>query len=116
MRYFIFTAMFLFHFTSHSQEYFPKNDGVKQNFKNFTAITNATVYITSSQKLEKCTVLIKEDKIIEVGIAVIIPKNAQIIDATGKTIYASFIDLFSEFGINKPQKKSNRNTEPPRSR
>ena len=112
MRYFIFTAMFLFHFTSHSQDYFPKNDGVKQNFKNFTAITNATVYITSSQKLEKCTVLIKEDKIIEVGIAVIIPKNAQIIDATGKTIYASFIDLFSEFGINKPQKKSNRNTEP----
>ena len=112
MRYIILNILLLLHFTNYAQDYFPKNDGVKQNFKNYTAFTNATVYVSSTQKIEKCTLLIKEDKIIDVGIAVIIPKNAQVIDATGKTIYASFIDLFSEFGISKPQKKSSNNSNP----
>ncbi len=58
--------------------------------------------MSATQKLEKATLLVKENKIIEVGTSVTIPKGAIVIDATGKTIYPSFIELYSEFGIAKP--------------
>ena len=98
----------LFTISSQAQDYFPKNYGVKQSFKNHVAITNATIYASSTQKLEKATLLFKDGKILEVGTTVSIPKNATIIDATGKTVYASFIDVFSEFGIQKPTNKPER--------
>lgn len=91
-----------------AQDYFPKNDGVKQTFKNHVAITNATIYVSSTQKIEKATLVFKDGKILDVGTSVSIPKNATIIDATGKTIYPSFIDIFSEFGIQKPTDKPER--------
>ncbi len=90
-----------------SQEYFPKNDGVFTTFKNPVALTNATIYASSTQKLEKATLLIYKDKIVEIGTNVTLPNGAQIIDAKGKTIYPSFIDLYSEFGIQKPQPSRN---------
>ena len=97
---------------SFSQDYFPKNDGVKQTFKNVVAITNAAVYTSSNVKIEKATILIKEDKILEIGAQIAIPKEAIIIDATDKVIYPSFIDLYTEFGIQKPQAKP-RNSRAP---
>lgn len=89
-----------------AQNYFPKNDGVKQTFKNQVALVNATIYINSTNKIENATLLIKDDKIIEIGTTISLSKEVEKIDANGKTIYPSFIDLFSEFGISKPQKKS----------
>ncbi len=108
MRFIKFLFLICFSISIQAQDYFPKNDGVKQSFKNHVAITNATIYVSSTQKLEKATLLFKEGKILEVGTTVSIPKNANIIDATGKTIYASFIDVFSEFGIKKPTDKPER--------
>ena len=67
MRYLSLLLVFLVAFTSKAQEYFPKNDGVKQSFKNYVAITNATIYVSATQKIEKATLLIKENKIVEVG-------------------------------------------------
>ncbi len=95
-----------------SQNYFPKNDGVKQTYKNPVAITNATIYSSSIVKIENATILFEGDKILEIGPQISIPKNATIIDATGKTIYPSFIDLYTEFGIQKPQKKSSNSRSP----
>ena len=96
-------VVFLLSFIGNAQDYFPKNDGVKQSFKNHVAITHATIYVSPTQKLENATLLCKDGKIIEVGTNVTLPKNATLIDATGKTIYPSFIDIYSEFGIDKPQ-------------
>lgn len=95
-----------------SQEYFPNNESIKQTYKNYVAITNATIYISSTQKIDNASILIKEDKIVDIGAGIPIPKEATKIDATGKTIYASFIDVFTEFGINKPQKKGGFNPAP----
>lgn len=95
--------LFLVSLTFQAQEYFPKNDGVTQSFKNHVAVTNATVYISASQTIEKATLLFKDGKILEIGTSVTLSKNATIIDATGKTIYPSFIEMYSEFGIEKPQ-------------
>lgn len=103
---------FLGCFLTQSQEYFPKNDGVKQNFKNYTAIVNATVYLNSKQKVDNAVILIKEDKIVDVGTAVKIPSNALLIDAKGKTIYPSFIEVFSDFGIAKEASKSSGRNAP----
>lgn len=112
MRYLSLLLVFLLSFSVNAQEYFPKNDGVKQSFKNYFALTNATIYISATQKIEKATLLIKENKIVDVGTMIAIPKEATIIDATGKTIYPSFIELYSEFGINKPTARPNGNFTP----
>lgn len=112
MRYLSLLLLFLFSLTGNSQEYFPKNDGVKQSFKNYFALTNSTIYVSATQKIEKATLLIKDDKIIAVGTNVSLPKGVLLIDATGKTIYPSFIDLYSEFGINKPTARPNGNFTP----
>lgn len=90
----------------YAQDYTPKNEGVKQNFKNKIAITNATIYITSSEKIEQATLLIQDDIIEAVGQNITIPNGTAIINAQNKIIYPAFIDLFSEFGIQKPQKKN----------
>ena len=96
MRYLSLWLLFIVSFTLHAQDYFPKNDGVKQSFKNFTAIQNATIYLSATQKIENATLLIKENKIVEVGTGIVLPKGAEIIDAKGKTIYPSFIELYLE--------------------
>ena len=86
-----------------AQEYFPVNTGVKTTETSTIAFTNAKIYVTPSQIIENGTLLIKDEKVIEVGTAVSIPKNAQIIDLKGKSIYPSFIDLYSSFGIETPK-------------
>ncbi len=112
MRYLTLWLLFLVSSTLHAQDYFPKNDGVKQSFKNYTAIQNATIYLSATQKIENATLLIKENKIVAVGTTVVLPKGSEIIDAKGKTIYPSFIELYSEFGINKPNARPNGNFTP----
>ena len=89
-----------------AQDYFPKNDGVVTTNTNYTAITNAKIFITPSQVIEKGTLLIKDGKIVASGSTVSIPKNTIIIDGTGKSIYPSFIDIYSSFGVEKPKRES----------
>lgn len=86
------------------QEYFPKSDGVKSNNNNFTAFTNAKVYVTPTQIIDNATLLIQNGKVVQVGKTVSLPKNSVIIDASGKYIYPSFIDIYSDFGVEKPKK------------
>jgi len=91
-----------------AQEYFPKNDGVKSVNTNYLAFTNAKIYVTATQIIENGTLLIKDGKISNVGADILIPKNATITDLKGKSIYPSFIDVYSNFGIeiSKPQQGS----------
>ncbi|MFD2824260.1 amidohydrolase family protein [Lacinutrix iliipiscaria] len=96
-------SLFLYSFTTTAQEYFPKNDGVKTTNSNYTAFTNAKIFITPTQIIDKGTLLIKEGKVVAAGASVSIPKNAVLIDLSGKSIYPSFIDIFSDFGISKPE-------------
>src|SRR5690606_34569599 len=102
---FLTILAFMLGFTLFAQDYFPKNDGVATTNTNFTAITNAKIYITPKEVIEKGTLIIKDGKVISAGANVSIPKNATVIDATGKHIYPSFIDMYSNFGIEKPQRQ-----------
>ncbi|MBT8209101.1 MAG: amidohydrolase family protein [Eudoraea sp.] len=86
------------------QEYFPKNDGVKTPKNNYTAFTNATIHVSPEKVLQNATLLIQKDKVIAVGNAVTIPKNTVTVNLAGKSIYPSFIDAFSDFGVTKPKR------------
>ena len=87
-----------------AQEYFPENDGVKESNNNFTAFTNATIYVTPTQVVKKGTLLIQNGKVINVGKNVNVPSNSVVIDLDGKHIYPSFIDAYTGFGVDKPKR------------
>ena len=86
------------------QEYFPNNEGLKEQNNNYTAFTNATLYITPSKVIKKGTLLIQNGKVVASGKSVSIPKNAITIDLEGKYIYPSFIDPYTDFGVDKPKR------------
>jgi len=88
-----------------AQEHVPKNDGVKSVNTNYTAFTNAKIYVTPTQVIDKGTLLIHNGKVIATGASVNIPANAVVIDVSGKSIYPSFIDLYSSFGVEKPKRQ-----------
>ncbi|PQJ23537.1 amidohydrolase [Tenacibaculum sp. SG-28] len=90
----------------HAQEYFPTNTGVKTRKNTIIAFQNATIWVTPTEQIKKGTLLIKDGKIISVGKSISIPKEALVIDLLGKTIYPSFIDVYSNFGVAKVKRSS----------
>jgi len=90
--------------TLSAQDYFPKNDGVKAKNNNYTAFTNAKIYVSPTQIIESGTLLIQNGKVNQVGKTVTLPKNTVQVDLSGKSVYPSFIDIYSDFGIEKPKK------------
>ncbi|NAS11381.1 amidohydrolase family protein [Poritiphilus flavus] len=87
-----------------AQDYFPDNDGVKAKNNNYTAFTNARINVTPSQVIANGTLLIQHGKVVQAGTSVAIPENTVMIDLNGKSIYPSFIDVFSDFGVAQPKK------------
>jgi len=87
-----------------AQKYFPKNDGVKASNNNYTVLTNARIYISPGQVIDQGTLVVHEGKIIAVGRKVDIPANSIVMDLEGKSVYPSFIDVFSSFGVEQPKR------------
>jgi len=106
MKKLFFLLFFLSLTFSYAQDYFPTDAGVKTTENTLTAFTNAIIYETPKKVIKKGTLLIENGKVLAIGKSVKIPKNAKIIDLEGKTIYPSFIDVYSNFGINKPKRAS----------
>jgi len=86
-----------------AQDYFPENDGVKANNNNYTAFTNAKIFVTPIEVIEKGTLLIQNGKVVNVGTSVSLPANTVTVDLDGKSIYPSFIDVYSKFGVEQPK-------------
>tara|TARA_R110002012_G_scaffold319389_2_gene539690 strand:- start:78215 stop:81196 length:2982 start_codon:yes stop_codon:yes gene_type:complete len=93
-----------------SQNYFPKNDGVKTESHSYHAFTNATIHISPTETIENATLLIKDGKVISSGKQVKIPENSTVLDLEGKHIYPSFVDIYSSFGTKKPARAENSNS------
>jgi imidazolonepropionase-like amidohydrolase len=87
-----------------AQEYFPNNEGVQNRNNNYTAFINAKIFVTPTQIIEKGTLLIQNGKVIAAGNSVNIPKNTITVNLEGKSIYPSFIDMYTSFGMDKPKK------------
>ncbi len=103
MRKLLTSLLLSFVFGLQAQDYFPKDDGVHDVNTNYTALTHATIYVSPSQVLTDATLLIQKGKVVAVGTTVSIPASSVIVDLKGKFIYPSFIDLYTDFGIDKPK-------------
>ena len=88
-----------------AQSYFPTNLGTKTEESHYQAFTGVTLHPRPGQTLNNATLLIKNGIVVAAGKQVAIPDNTVIKDMTGKHIYPSFIDLYSNFGIAKSNKK-----------
>ena len=85
---------------SFGQDYFIVNDGVKTKEHQYEAFTNGKIHAKSGI-IDNGTLLIKDGKVISVGINVSIPENTIIHNLNGSYIYPSFVELNSSFGIKK---------------
>ena len=101
----IFLLLFLGIFIPkiNGQEYFPNNESVQNKNSNYVVFTSAKIYVTPTQIIEKGSLLIQNGKVIGAGTNLTIPKNCTTINLEGKSIYPSFIDIYTDFGIEKPK-------------
>ena len=104
MKKFSFLLFFLCVLNSNAQEYFPDNAGVRSEKNTKVAITNATIHVDSKKTIKNGTMLVKDGKIIAIGKSIKIPSGTKIVDLSGKSVYPSFIETFSSFGIEKPKR------------
>ncbi len=88
-----------------AQDYFPNNSGVKEENKSYTVFTNARIHVSPGQVIDKGSMVIQGGKIISAGTSVNMPTNATIVDLEGQSIYPSFIESYSGFGLEKPKRK-----------
>nr|WP_315195733.1 amidohydrolase family protein [uncultured Flavobacterium sp.] len=95
-----------------AQDYFPNNESIHNKNDNYTAFINAKIYITPTQIIEKGTLLIQNGKVVATGASISIPKNCTTVNLEGKSIYPSFIDIYTSFGI-EPLKRANVNERNP---
>jgi len=63
------------------------------------AITGATVIVRPGTTIEGATVVIRDGLIEAVGADVVAPAGAQVIDGTGMTVYAGWIDAYSTIAL-----------------
>lgn len=63
------------------------------------AIVGATVHPISGEPLEHATLVVRQGKIVSVGVKVNVPNNAITIDASGKHIYPGMFDAHTDMGL-----------------
>ena len=103
------TTLLICVLTSHAfwaQDYFPKNDQLNESYAVRHALTNVTLHVTPDRTIENGTILIGDGKIIAAGKKVEVPAEVLTQDGSGLHVYASFIDAYTDFGVEKP--KANR--------
>ncbi len=87
---------------AYAQQTFPVN-GVADERSGTYIFTNATIVQDAQTTLQNASLLIQKGKIIAVGNAVTVPKDAVVVDCKGKYIVPSFIDMYSDYGMPLPQ-------------
>lgn len=81
-----------------AQATFPVND-VANPKDGLYAFTNASIVKDAQTTLQNATLVVRQGKIVAVGNNITIPKDAVVIDCSGKYIYPAFIDIYSDYGI-----------------
>ena len=66
--------------------------GILDHKNEVIAIRNALVVPEPGRVVENATIILRDGKISELGVGLTPPPEAQILDMTGKTIYAGFVD------------------------
>jgi imidazolonepropionase-like amidohydrolase len=87
---------------SSAQTTFPVN-GVADQREHCYAFTHATLVKDGAATVNDATLVIRDGLIVSAGAGGTIPKDAVVIDCSGKYIYPSFIDLYTDYGIPTPE-------------
>src|ERR1044072_5322265 len=87
-----------------SQETFPNNDVADPRYT-YYAFTNATIVKDANTTITNGTLIIKDGKIVAVGQGLKPPAEAIVINAAGKYIYPSFVDIYSDYGTPASQQR-----------
>jgi len=88
-----------------AQETFPVN-GITDKRLNSYAFTRATLVKDAQTIIQNATLVVKDGKIVAAGVGATIPKEAIVLDCQGKYIYPSFIDVYSDYGLQAVQRSS----------
>ena len=80
-------------------------EGLHDSAPRVHALTGATVVVSPDKTIENATVVIRDGLIESVGANIDTPDDARVWDLTGKTLYAGFIDAYTNFGIAKEESK-----------
>lgn len=92
------------HAISYSQATYPVN-GVADPKTRSYAFTNATIVKDAQTTVANATLVVRDGKIVAAGTGISVPADAVTIDCSGKFIYPSFIDIYSDYGITAPQRQ-----------
>src|SRR6185312_7863623 len=90
-----------------AQSTFPVN-GVADPREGYYAFTHATLVKDGNTTVKDATLIVRDGLIVNVGAGLTPPKDAVVIDCSGKYIYPSFIDLYTDYGIAEPERGSPR--------
>lgn len=94
----VMLALLFCGWTAFAQETFPRND-VKDSRAGLYAFTNVTIVVDPQTTLQNATLLVKGNKIEQVGTTLSVPKGYTTVDLKGKFIYPSLIDMFTSYGL-----------------
>ncbi len=88
----------LFTFTAplHAQSTVP-DVGIRFQPPNAVLFTDATIVVSPERTLEQADLLIRDGKIVEVGVDLAVPADAEVIECKGKRLYSALIDAYVEF-------------------
>ncbi len=70
------------------------------------ALINAHIFIDADTKLENATLLVQDNKILDVGDNIQVPDGAIVHDVDGQNIYPGFILMDSDYGLPEAPKKA----------
>ena len=84
--------------------------GLRHHTPRVHAFTNARIVSAPGEVIEAGTVVIRDGNIVDVGARVRPPTDARVWDMSGKTIYAGFVDLSTDYGM--PKEKLERDSGP----
>lgn len=78
--------------------------GIRDKTPDGRAFINARIVVSPDETIEKGTLLIKDGLVYGVGENISIPDRFFVIDVKGKTIYPGLFDIYTEYGLSKPEK------------
>ncbi|MCX7744262.1 MAG: amidohydrolase family protein [Flavobacteriales bacterium] len=76
-----------------------KYNSVRDERNPVYAFTQATIHVDYETTLHNATLLVEKDRILSFGNSVAIPKEAIVINCTGKHIFPSFIEMYGSYGM-----------------
>ncbi len=92
--------------------------GIRFQPPNAVLLTNATIVVSPERTLTAADLLVRDGKIVEVGIDLAVPSDAEVMDCANKYLYPGLIDAYVEFptaSVAPPAVSWNASVQPHRS-